>query len=144
MMNSESPPEEIERMARPVIGNLLRARFPERDSADEAFETSTPIPVVHVGLDDLRGGKGLDDAKRVAWRQLVRQGDHPVALSEVVIDPTNGPQVTQLNYGPLIESLASEFDRPGRSIDTFDGDVRFVQIPALYTWPLWYEGPKEN
>jgi hypothetical protein len=97
-----------------------------------------------VGSKHLRDGKSLDDLRPVAWRQLVHQGGDPVALSEVVIDPTEGTQLAQLNYGPLVESLANELARPGRSVDTFDGHVRFLQIPALYMMALWYQGPKEN
>jgi hypothetical protein len=151
-VNPESPPEDIDRVVRPLIRALLGARFPDRDSADDVPETSTlnsleystPIPVVHVGRGDLRDGKSLDDLRTVGWRQLVRQGGHPVALSEAVSDPTEGTQLTQLNYGPVVESLANELARPGRSVDTFDGHVRFLQIPALYTLALWYQGTKEN
>ena len=59
-MDREGPPEGIESIARPDVGNLLRVRFPDRTLADEEFDMSPPISVLYLGIDDLRGNTGLD------------------------------------------------------------------------------------
>ena len=143
-MDNESQPEGIESAARPVVRVLLQARFPEAGAADDTYDMSPPMAVVYLSRDDLRGDKGIDGVQPAAWRQLVRLGGEPVGLSDVVVDPSEGPQFTQLNYGPFVKSVADVVARPERSVDTFNGQVRMLEIPALYTVALWYDGPKEN
>ena len=132
------PPKGGADAVRDAAGDLLPGRFPNRAHADVKVDVHPPIAVLNLGLDALREGGGLDAAQFAGWRHLVSVGDAPVALADV--DETSGaPEVRQFNYGPFVASVARNMGRVGQVLEREGGEVRLLQVPALYVLALWHD-----
>jgi hypothetical protein len=126
------------------VQELLPARFPHAAHADVRPEVASALPVVHLGLDQLRDGAGLDAGELVAWRHVVRVAGEPVALADTDADPGGGATLRQVNYGPYVGSVARLVDRAAPALERTGGALRLVQVPALYVLALWHERDGEN
>ena len=132
------PPDDGADAVRSAAQDLLPGRFPERAHVELPLEVAAPLAVLHLGLDAVLEGADLDAAEHIGWRHVVRLGDEPVALADV--DAAHGPaQVRQVNYGPFVASVARAAERSRRAVERRGGDVRLLQVPALYVMALWHE-----
>ena len=120
------------------VRELLPARFPHVAHAEAAADVAEALPVVHIGLDQLLDGGGLDSGEVVAWRHVVRVSGEPVALADTGPDAAGGAELRQVNYGPFVGSVAQAVERVAPRVEKAGGSLRLVQVPALYVLALWH------
>lgn len=136
----------LARLATSAIGGMAAVHGLKADELGGA-KPSMPHQVFSLGLDNLIGGAGLEEAKPVAWRYLVGTGTAAVASAEVNVDPVGGGhKFAQINSGPFsagtlaaIESL----ERDSR-IASNSYEVRVLRVPALYVTAVWLKNKAQG
>ncbi len=137
------PPDDAADAVRSAAQDLLPGRFPRFADAEGAVEVSDPVPILHLGLDTVLSGGDLESAEHVGWRLVVRLGSEPVALADVEV-VGGSAQVRQLNYGPYVSSVARAGERSRRTVERRGGEVRLLQVPALYVLAVWHDTDDEG
>ncbi len=132
------PPRDSADAVRAVAQDLLPARFTRQAFTEMSVDVSEPVPVLHLGLDAILEGAGPQAAVHSGWRHVVHLGGDAVALADVD-EVGGGAQVRQLNYGPYVASVEKSLARSRRSLEKLGGEVRLVQVPALYVLALWHD-----
>ena len=120
------------------VQELLPARFPQMARVEDRAEVSDALPVVHLGLDRVLDGGGLDASELVAWRHVVRVAGEPLALADTAPDDGGGAALRQVNYGPFVGSVARTLERLSPTVEKAGGSLRLLQVPALYVLALWH------
>jgi hypothetical protein len=102
-------------------------------------EPSLSHQVYSLGLDELRRGGGLQNARLVSWRYFVPSASTAVTSAEVNVDASGGHSFAELNSGPFSKNtrLAVEtlMNDPRVAAQTYD--LRLLRIPALYVTAIW-------
>lgn len=139
---SEPPASTLEAVqdgTRSIVA-ARRSGTPALRAADPAGLTfETPIQVFFLGASDLTAGAGLDAARPVAWRYIVREGGRPIASAEAATQADGSHSFSHLNEGPFVEStvdaLAAAEGLP--DLGNAEFDRRLLEIPALHSVSLW-------
>jgi hypothetical protein len=144
---AEAPNRVLEEVRSTLNQFAKRGRFRTpalaRARADR-LTLAVPHPVYTLSLQDLADGRGLRDARLIAWRYLVEADRRPVASAEVIVEAEGKPpRFSQFNEGPYVESTAAAIDELQGRPEVQDGsyELRALQIPALYVVALWLSDP---
>ncbi len=117
-----------------------RSGTPALRAADPAGLTfETPIQVFFLGADDLTAGAGLDAARPVAWRYIVREAGRPIASAEAATQADGSHSFSHVNEGPFVESTVDALAAAGGVPDIRNAQFerRLLEVPALHSVSLW-------
>lgn len=128
-----------------VVARAVRDLMPSPSAGGEALggaagrAASRPLPVYHLGLEDIGPGAPLARARQVGWRYVVVDG-RIAALADVRRTDGGELRFAGLSQGAIIRGfeaatrLAAE--RFG-SAASDDYGARILEVPALYVSALW-------
>lgn len=133
------PPESVDSLVRDEVADMIAARFPHRGESDLDMTVMAPIPVLHLGLDALQNGAGLDAGTDAGWRFIIIVSGRPVALADAGLNRDGRAELRQVNYGPYVESLYASQERARAAVDRRGGAVELLSAPALYLLALWHD-----
>lgn len=127
----------VTRMHQPPDGvSLLTA------PADERAAWKEPHQVYHLGLDSIRGRRGLDAAEPVAWRYISDTGAAPSFAADVEVGPGE-VDFGGLHESPFVSAFSEEVERAGAdpSLSERDFEPRLLDVPGAYVVALWLHEP---
>ncbi|HET6998209.1 MAG TPA: hypothetical protein VFI03_06430 [Solirubrobacterales bacterium] len=103
----------------------------------EKLKLAAPHLVYTLGLKDLAGNPGIDEAKPIGHRCLIMSNDDAVATAEIA-DPEGAEGVTTTR-GPFTEATVATIDEVEGwdEVRERDYELRLLRIPALYVMALW-------
>ena len=147
-----APPSRIEELARrslkdlPLLAHKKLAAFLAKRKRRSRL--ADPIPVWHLGLDQVVGEAGLSAAKRVGWRFFVLSGSKPVAATEIAFDPQGGkPHWSHLSFDPRLGTYLATLRCAASSGRFGKGEyaMRLLRIPSLdLNALLWLKSKKKE
>ena len=113
-----------------VPGFLLR-------NALSALSTSVPHGVYDLSVDDLASGRGLEAARRTAWRCLLVDGGGAVASAEQAGDARSGD--ASVTVGPFAEGMEKAIRVAEALPEVVAGtfELRFLRVSALHLAAVW-------
>lgn len=131
-------PEVTDAEHKMFLGGAQEELVPKH--AHEVFTTS---------VDDLAGGKGLDQAKAVAWRYLVEsQGKVEGSVEVALHEGESGHEFSMINKGPFNQATLEALNVAEQSdvAQKESPKLAFLRIPALYVMALWLrsENPEND
>src|SRR5262249_3226094 len=103
-----------------------------------APQAMQPHPVYELGLDDLAAGKGLEAARRVAWRYRLGDNSQVRQAAEILEAPGGGSRFGMLTTG-FVAGAESAFSVAEQLPDVQQRtyEIRALRVPALYVMALW-------
>jgi len=143
------PPQSALEAARSGMRTIVsRRRFgdPALRAADpDALELDTPLGVSVLGAEDLTNGRGLDAARAVGWRYIIRAGHEPIATADAATDNRGSHSFSHINQGPYVKATAEAVAAAADLPETHDGtfEARLLEIPALHSTSLWLHATDE-
>jgi hypothetical protein len=123
---------------RAFSADALRAAEPED------IQISRPHQVFFLGLDDLKDGRALPDARATGWRYVVSVGAEPIALAETVTRAQREHALAYINYGPFVAGTTEALPAAQAAARASDAELRVLHIPALYVQALWLHTETEE
>jgi hypothetical protein len=139
---NKTAPSDVVTIARATLADL--ANVPDgrggREPLAECFVSDVPLAVYSLSLDSLAHGGELRDAKAVAWRVIVVDGqDEPVGTADMApsagghpshfLGYARGPQV--ISAGKALSDATTTRVAQGRY------EPRFLEVPGISTTALW-------
>lgn len=107
---------------------------------------SKPLPVYHLGLEDLADKAEIEASIQTGWQYMVKHEDEVLASAETVLDQDKNPVFAQVSEGPLVEGTVQAIDYAEEQEKIKDGEyeVRILMVPALYVALLWLVDKKNK
>jgi hypothetical protein len=116
---------------------------PPRAGASPTRQTTQPLAIYRLDLDQIKKHDFLRAASQTGWRYLVVE-EVPVAVADVREMPQGGAEFSQVSRGAvpqgLLRAAQMASERYGSHIAQ-EYDVRVLEIPSLYITALWLHGP---
>lgn len=99
------------------------------ESSAEELTAAAPHAVLSLGYDDLRAGRGLRDARRVATRVLIREGGRSIAAARVGASAGHAT----VHVGPSVEGVERAVERLDAALANAPEAVTLalLEVPSL-------------
>lgn len=141
VMTKDGPPA-----GKVVLGQALRHLMTRQSdplaTKGGAVDTSKPLEVFTLRLDDISGSDFLRKAVSTGWRYLI-VADGPIAMADL---RGAAPEFANLTRGRLAEQLeqAANLAESAYGASPTEFEARVLEIPSLYVMALWLHAGSEQ